>query len=197
MTFVLAPLPFEDQALTPVLSKETIEYHYQKHHLGYLNKLNQLVIGTPWEHEESVVTIIKGSQGALFNNAAQYWNHEFYWKSLAVRESDKIVSQQLLQTIEQSFGGWNHFHEQFLELGNNFFGSGWLWLVHNNTSLELITTTNAQNPLTMPQLFPLMTCDLWEHAYYLDYRNDRAKYLEQFFSVLNWRFVDQRVQLID
>lgn len=196
MAFVLAPLPFDTQALLPIISQETLEFHYGKHHLGYLNKLNQLIVGTPWEHEESIANIIRGSEGALFNNAAQCWNHDFYWKSLTANETDKVVSQQLLQAIEQSFGSWNGFREQFLSQGSSFFGSGWLWLVHNGSCLELITSSNAQNPLTQSQMFPLMVCDLWEHAYYIDYRNDRANYLKQFFGVINWHFVDQRLGMV-
>lgn len=197
MAFVLAPLPFDDQALLPVISQETLEYHYGKHHLGYLNKLNQLIIGTQWESEESLVNIIKGSEGALFNNVSQHWNHEFYWKSLAAHETDKVVPQRLLQDIEHDFGSWSSFHEKFLEEGGSFFGAGWLWLVYNSATatIELMTTANAQTPLVDPNLFPLMVCDLWEHAYYIDYRNNRAEYLAQMFSIINWRFVDQRLQL--
>ncbi len=192
MFYEPSPLPYDLNALSPILSKETLEYHYGKHHLGYFKKLNKLIADNDLETNNSSLTeLIRHSVGALFNNAAQCWNHDFYWKSLTVLDEEKVVSQRLTRLIDQSFGGWNEFKLQFLEAGNQFFGSGWLWLIHNGDQLELMTTANAQTPITDPQIFPLLTCDLWEHAYYIDYHNDRAKYLEQIFNILNWRFADQ------
>lgn len=187
MAFDLPPLPYEMNALEPHISRETLEYHYGKHHQAYVTNLNNLVVGTEFE-KKSLEDIIKTSSGGIFNNAAQDWNHTFYWHSLSPTGGGEPKGK-LLEAINKNFGDFKTFKEKFSQVAITTFGSGWAWLVKNpNGELEIISTSNAATPLTTDKK-PLLTCDVWEHAYYIDYRNLRPKYLEAFWNLVNWDFV--------
>lgn len=187
MPFELPPLPYARDALVPYISNETLDYHYGKHHLAYVNKLNGLIANTDYA-DQSLEDIIKNSSGAVFNNAAQVWNHTFYWHCLSP-ETGQQPSGSLLEGIRDQFGSVEQFMAQFTETAVNTFGSGWAWLVSDHEGgLSLLSTSNAQNPLTT-DLIPLLTCDVWEHAYYIDTRNDRLGYLNNFWQIVNWQFV--------
>jgi superoxide dismutase, Fe-Mn family len=186
MAFELPALPYAKDALAPHISAETLEFHYGKHHQTYVTNLNNLVAGTEFEGMglEDVVT---KSSGGMFNNAAQIWNHTFYWNSLSPNGGGAPTGG-LANAIERTFGSFDEFKEAFTKCAVTTFGSGWAWLVKNpNGSLELVSTSNAGCPLTAGQT-PLLTCDVWEHAYYIDYRNARPKYLEAFWALVNWDF---------
>lgn len=186
MAFELPPLPYAKDALAPHISEETLEYHYGKHHQTYVTNLNNLVPGTEFEGL-SLEEIIKKSSGGIFNNAAQIWNHTFYCNSLSPNGGGEPTGD-LANAIDRSFGSFAEFKEQFTKCAVTTFGSGWAWLVKNSDgSLQLVSTSNAGCPLTEGQT-PLLTCDVWEHAYYIDYRNARPKYLEAFWSLVNWDF---------
>jgi Fe-Mn family superoxide dismutase len=190
MTFELPKLPYEMDALEPHISRETLEYHYGKHHQTYVTKLNELVTGTPFQ-AKSLEEIIKTSEGGIFNNAAQVWNHTFYWHCLSPNGGGEPTGA-LLTAINQTFGSFAEFKTKFTQTSINTFGSGWGWLVKTKEgSLALVSTSNAQTPMTQGQV-ALLTCDVWEHAYYIDYRNARPKYLEAFWSLVNWDFVSQQ-----
>lgn len=190
----LPKLPFADNALEPFISEETIQYHYYKHHAGYVNKLNELIKGTEYE-KVSLSFIIRDSQGAIFNNAAQVFNHTFYWKSLTASKS--IPHGKLLDKINNDFGSLEALKEEFIKAGSTLFGSGWVWLVREpKGKLMVVKTENAHNPLTSHQI-PLLTCDVWEHAYYIDYRNLRPKYLEEFWNHINWDFATKTFDKTD
>ncbi len=187
MAFILPPLPYELDALQPYISRETLEYHYGKHHQAYVTNLNNLVAGTDLETKK-LEDIVKTQTGAIFNNAAQDWNHSFYWKCLSPNGGGEPKGA-LLEAINKSFGDFDKFKEQFTKSAIATFGSGWAWLVKNpQGGLEIVTTSNAGTPLTTENI-PLLTCDVWEHAYYIDYRNARPKYMEAFWSLVNWDFV--------
>lgn len=187
MTFELPPLPYADNALEPVISAETISYHYGKHHQAYVTNLNNLVKGTDNEGK-SLEDIIKSSQGGLFNNAAQVWNHTFYWNSLTPNSS-KAPSGALADAINQAFGSFDEFKQKFSQSAVGNFGSGWTWLVKNASGqLEIVNTDDADTVITNPQLTPLLVIDVWEHAYYVDYRNARPGYVEKFWDIVNWDF---------
>jgi Fe-Mn family superoxide dismutase len=187
MEHKLPKLPFSEDALEPVISKETIEYHYGKHHQTYVTNLNNLIAGTEFENME-LEEIIKKSGGGIFNNAAQVYNHTFYWNCLAPEAGGKPAGK-LAEAIDETFGSFDKFKEQFSAKAVGTFGSGWAWLVKNQDGrLEIVSTGNAETPLTKGQT-PLLTCDVWEHAYYIDYRNARAKYVEKFWDLVNWDFV--------
>lgn len=189
MTHVLPALPYEANALEPFLSAETLEFHYGKHHQTYVTNLNNLIAGTEFE-QLSLEEIVKKSSGGIFNNAAQVWNHTFYWNSLTPKGQGK-PSGALLAAIEKSFGSFEDFKEAFAKTAVTTFGSGWAWLVKNaDGSLALVSTSNAATPLTTDQT-PLLTIDVWEHAYYIDYRNARPKYIETFWNYVNWDFAAQ------
>jgi len=186
MAFELPPLPYAKDALAPHISEETLEYHYGKHHQTYVTNLNNLVPGTEFEGL-SLEEIIQKSSGGIFNNAAQVWNHSFYWNCLSPNGGGEPTGG-LANAINRTFGSFAEFKEQFTKCAVTTFGSGWAWLVKNaDGSLQLVSTSNAGCPLTEGQT-PLMTCDVWEHAYYIDYRNTRPKYLEAFWSLVNWDF---------
>jgi Fe-Mn family superoxide dismutase len=179
----LPKLPFAEDALEPFISSETIQYHYHKHHAGYVNKLNELIKNTVYE-KMSLSSIIRDSQGAVFNNAAQVFNHTFYWSSLSGKKS--LPGKELLEKINNDFGSVEALKEEFIKAGAALFGSGWVWLVREpNGHLTVKTTQNADNPLKS-HMIPLFVCDVWEHAYYIDYRNMRPKYLEEFWNYINW-----------
>ena len=187
MAFELPPLPYARDALAPHMSAETLDYHYGKHHQTYVTNLNNLIAGT--EHENAdLVTIIRNSQGGLFNNAAQVWNHTFFWHCLSPNGGGE-PSGKLADAINKQFGSFATFKEEFTKTAITTFGSGWAWLVQRpDGSLALVSTSNAGTPLTGADT-PLMTCDVWEHAYYIDYRNARPKFLEAFWNLVNWEHV--------
>ena len=187
-------LPYERDLFTPTLSKETLDFHYDKHHLGYVKKLNNLIASTKYE-KESLANIIKESykleEKAIYNNAAQIWNHDFYWSSLAIKSD---MPNSVSSLVKQDFKSLENFNNKVIEEGMLLFGSGWLWLVQdkNTRKLTLVITSNADNPLTL-DLIPILTIDLWEHAYYIDYRNDRKAYLTKIVEYLNWDFANKNL----
>ena len=186
MAFELPPLPYALDALAPNISKETLEYHYGKHHQAYVTNLNNLVKGTEFEGK-SLEEIVKKSSGAIFNNAAQDWNHTFYWHSLSPNAKGAPTGA-LLEAINKSFGSFEQFKEAFTKSATTLFGSGWTWLVKNaDGSLAIENTGNAGTPITENKQ-ALLTCDVWEHAYYIDYRNARPKYVEKYWEIVNWDF---------
>jgi len=187
MTHELPPLPYAIDALAPHISAETLEFHHGKHHKTYVDNLNKLIPGTEFENL-SLEDIVRKSSGGIFNNAAQIWNHTFYWNCLAPKAGG-APSGALAAAIDKAFGSFDTFKEKFGQTAITTFGSGWGWLVKNAAGgLELASTSNAGCPLTAGQK-PLLTCDVWEHAYYIDYRNLRAKYVESFWNLVNWDFV--------
>lgn len=187
MTFTLPELPYSKDALTPHISAETLEYHYGKHHQTYVTNLNKLVAGTEFE-SMSLEEIIKKSKGGIFNNAAQVWNHTFYWHCLSPKGGNE-PSGKVAEAINKYFGSFASFKEQFSQAAITTFGSGWAWLVQDAAGdLKIISTSNAGTPMT-EGLTPLLTCDVWEHAYYIDYRNARPNYVEAFWALVNWEFV--------
>jgi Fe-Mn family superoxide dismutase len=191
MAFTLPDLPWSKDALAPVISPETIDFHYGKHHKTYVDNLNKLTAGTP-QAEQSLETLIGSTSGGIFNNAAQVWNHTFYWNGLAAPES-KQPSKTLIKTLGDAFGGFDKFKEQFANAAVTQFGSGWAWLVKDAAGkLEIVQTANAGNPLTVGKT-PLLTCDVWEHAYYIDFRNARAKYVEDFWKIVNWEALEHNL----
>ena len=186
MAFELPALPYAKHRLVPHISEETLEYHYGKHHQTYVTNLNNLISGTEFEGF-SLEEIIVKSSGPIFNNAAQVWNHTFYWNSLTPNGGGEPTGA-LAKAINDKFGSFDKFKEEFTKCAVTTFGSGWAWLVKNSDgSLALLSTSNAGCPLTTGQI-PLLTCDVWEHAYYIDYRNARPAYLEAFWALVNWDF---------
>jgi Fe-Mn family superoxide dismutase len=187
MAIELPALPFERTALEPHISGETIDFHYGKHHKAYVDNLNKMIAGTEFE-TMPLEDIIRKSQGGMFNNAAQVWNHTFYWNCLKP-EGGGEPSGKLGDAIAKTFGSFAAFKEEFTKTAVGTFGSGWAWLVKKaDGSLGLVSTSNAATPLTTADK-PLLTCDVWEHAYYIDYRNARPKYVESFWGLVNWDFV--------
>jgi Fe-Mn family superoxide dismutase len=187
MAFELPPLPYADDALAPHISAETLAYHHGKHHRTYVDNLNKLAAGTEWE-TQTLEEVIRTAEGGLFNNAAQVWNHTFYWSCLSPSGGGE-PTPPLATRINLSFGNFSSFREQFTTAAATHFGSGWAWLVSEPSGrLAIATTGNADNPVRKGST-PLLTCDVWEHAYYIDYRNARAEYLEHFWEVVNWDFV--------
>ncbi|TAL90558.1 MAG: superoxide dismutase [Fe] [Candidimonas sp.] len=186
MAHTLPPLPYAMDALAPNISKETLEFHYGKHHQSYVTNLNKLIEGTEFA-SASLESIIKKASGGLFNNAAQVWNHTFYWNSLSPNGGGEPAGK-LLDAIKAKWGSTAAFKEAFNKSAAGNFGSGWTWLVKKaDGSLDIVNTSNAATPLTTADV-PLLTCDVWEHAYYIDYRNARPKYLENFWNLVNWKF---------
>ena len=187
MPFELPPLPYPQDALQPHISAETLEYHHGKHHNTYVVNLNNLIAGTEYE-SKSLEEIIKTSSGGLFNNAAQVWNHTFYWNCLSPNGGGEPTGE-LAEAINKAFGSFEAFKDEFSKISIGTFGSGWGWLVRKpDGSLGLVSTIGAGNPITSGDT-PLLTCDVWEHAYYIDYRNARPKYVEAFWNLVNWDFV--------
>ncbi len=186
MEHKLPELPYAMDALAPHISKETLEFHYGKHHQTYVTNLNNLIKGTEFE-DASLEDIVRRASGGVFNNAAQTWNHTFYWNSLSPNGGG-APSGKLADAINAKFGSFDEFKKQFTQTAVTTFGSGWGWLVKNaDGSLGLASTSNAGNPLTAGAT-PLLTCDVWEHAYYIDYRNRRPDYLAAFWEIVNWDF---------
>ena len=187
MVFELPALPYARDALAPHISEETLDFHYGKHHAAYVDKLNAAIESTDLA-EQSLEAIIKSSDGGLFNNAAQIWNHTFYWHSLSP-EGGGDPEGALADAITASFGSAAEFKDQFNAAAVGNFGSGWTWLVQNaDGCLAIVNTDDAETPLTDEGVTPLLTCDVWEHAYYIDYRNARPSYLEAFWALVNWDF---------
>ena len=186
MKFELDPLPYAKNALVPHLSEETFSFHYEKHHQAYMTNLKKLLEGKP-EAEKSLEEIVKTSSGGVFNNAAQVWNHTFYWNSMKPSGGNEPTGA-LADAIKKDFGSFGDFKSQFSTACIGQFGSGWGWLVKDADKLKIVTTGNAETPITKGQK-PLITCDVWEHAYYIDDRNLRAKYVETYLEKLvNWDF---------
>ncbi|HXR63370.1 MAG TPA: Fe-Mn family superoxide dismutase [Rudaea sp.] len=186
MAIELPALPYARDALAPHISAETIDYHYGKHHQAYVTNLNNLIKGSEFESMD-LVAIIKKSQGGMFNNAAQIWNHTFYWNSLSPKGGGEPAGK-LADAIKKTFGSFAQFKEDFGKTAVGTFGSGWAWLVQRaDGGLGLVSTSNAATPITGSDR-PLLTCDVWEHAYYIDYRNARPKYVEAFWNLANWEF---------
>ena len=197
MAFVLKPLPFARDALEPVMSRHTLEMHHGRHHAGYVDKLNELVGDGPLARAdlESVVRAAakKPTQQAIFNNAAQVWNHDFFWNSLAPKDESK-PSDAVTEAIRASFESRDNFKQRFLECATGHFGSGWAWLVAEDGKLNIVATHDADSPLTT-DAYPLLTCDVWEHAYYLDYQNRRADYVQAVLDkLINWEHVGRRLE---
>ena len=191
MAIELPPLPYARDALAPHISAETLDYHYGKHHQTYVTNLNNLIKGTEFENMD-LVAIVKKAQGGMFNNAAQVWNHTFYWNSLSPKGGGE-PSGKIADAIKKTFGSFAQFKEDFTKTAVGTFGSGWAWLVQRaDGGLGLVSTSNAATPLTGSDR-PLLTCDVWEHAYYIDYRNARPKYVEAFWNLANWDFASDQL----
>jgi len=193
MPFTLPELPYAMDALAPHMSKETLEFHYGKHHATYVTKLNGLVEGTPYAGmslEEVVSQSREKKDGKIFNNAAQIWNHTFFWNGL--KPGGSSPSASLEGKINDAFGSMDEFKSKFTETAVNTFGSGWAWLVNEGGTLKITSTSNAETPLGS-NAKPLLTCDVWEHAYYIDYRNARPKFLEAFWNLVNWEWVEKQL----
>ncbi|HAD49511.1 MAG: superoxide dismutase [Fe] [Idiomarina sp.] len=190
MAFELPALPYEKNALEPHISAETLEYHYGKHHATYVSKLNDAVKGTDLE-SKSLEDIIKSEKGGLFNNAAQVWNHTFYWNCLAPNGGGAPTGA-VADAINSKWGSFEKFQEEFNASAAGNFGSGWTWLVKKaDGSVEIMNTDDADTPVAHDGVTPLLTVDVWEHAYYIDYRNSRPNYLEAFWKLVNWEFVNK------
>jgi Fe-Mn family superoxide dismutase len=188
MTIELPKLPYDMTALEPHISRETLEYHYGKHHQTYVTNLNNLIQNTEFAHKSLEEIITSASPGGVFNNAAQVWNHTFYWHCLSPKGGNEPTGK-LADLISKAFGSFEAFKEQFSKTAIGTFGSGWGWLVKNpDGSLAITSTSNAGTPMTEDKK-ALLTCDVWEHAYYIDYRNARPKYVEAFWELVNWEFV--------
>lgn len=186
--FKLPQLPYAKDALKPFLSAETFEFHHGKHHKAYIDKMNvMLKDDAKWSSVESLEELVKKTEGPLFNQAGQAWNHTFFWYSMSPTTSNPDSS--LKTALEKSFSSVEEFKKKFVEQGVGVFGSGWIWLVKNSSGgLELMGTSNAENPIRHGNT-PLLVCDVWEHAYYVDFRNDRKGFLEKFLNHVNWSFV--------
>jgi len=190
MIHQLPKLTFERDALKPYLSEETIDYHYGKHHQAYVDKLNVLLPGSQFE-AAGLVSLIKNADGPIFNNAAQVWNHTFYFEGFSA-DGRREPTGELAEAINESFGSFDNFKINFGEKAAGLFGSGWAWLVKNNNgSLSIIQKSNAENPIR-DGLKPLLTCDVWEHAYYIDYRNKRPDYIKSFWEIVDWDIIASR-----
>ena len=191
MAIELPALPYDRSALEPHISAETIDFHYSKHHQAYVTNLNNLIAGTEFESAD-LETIVRKAQGGLFNNAAQVWNHTFYWNCLSPNGGG-VPDGKLADAINNAFGSFDNFKAEFTKTAIGTFGSGWAWLVQRaDGSLALVSTSNAATPITGTDK-PLMTCDVWEHAYYVDYRNARPKYVEAFWNLVNWDFISKQM----
>tara|TARA_A100001015_G_scaffold207984_1_gene232664 strand:+ start:313 stop:894 length:582 start_codon:yes stop_codon:yes gene_type:complete len=188
------PLPYSLDALEPYLSARTLQYHYEKHHAGYFSKLNSLIEHTPFA-AQSLEDTIRSSQGAIYNNAAQAWNHIIYWDCMSPVTQEPQGHARA--AIERDFGSCAQFQDKFTQAALNTFGSGWAWLILNNDNrLEILSTSNADNPLTHEFSLCLLACDVWEHAYYLDTQNDRGRYLEHFWKVCRWQRINEQLDTL-
>ncbi len=190
MAHTLPELPYSMDALEPHISKETLEYHYGKHHKAYVDTLNSLIPGTEFENA-SLEEIIKKSSGKMFNQAAQTWNHTFYWNCLSPQGGGEPTGP-IADAIQRGFGSFEDFKKTFNEKTIAIFGSGWCWLVKEGDKIDIWQGKDAGNPITENKI-PLLTCDIWEHAYYIDYRNARPKYMDAFWHVVNWDYVNRNL----
>jgi Fe-Mn family superoxide dismutase len=188
--FDLPPLPYPEDALAPVISAETLQLHHGKHHKKYIDTMNDLLKSEPVAGK-TLEDVVRNSKGKLFNNAAQSWNHDFYWKSLSPKKTRP--SGALMRRLDADFGSFDRFAEAFAAAANGQFGSGWAWLVEQNGKLEIVTTSNADTPMARG-IRCLLTVDVWEHAYYVDYRNQRDRYLSAVIGErLNWEFAEKNL----
>ncbi|HMR79976.1 MAG TPA: superoxide dismutase [Polyangiaceae bacterium] len=193
MDFVVPPLPYSKDALEPVMKQETLEFHYEKHHKGYMTKLKAALEGKP-EADKSLEDVIRGSSGGVFNNAAQVYNHTFFWDGMKPSGGGAPAAGDVADLIQRDFGGWDKFRDEWIKVGAGRFGSGYVWLVLDGGKGKLLDTPNAETPLTT-QATPLLTTDVWEHAYYLDHRNNRNAFLEVFCDkLINWDFVAKNLK---
>lgn len=193
MTIKLVSLPYDEHELEPFITKQTIQFHYHKHHAGYVQKVNELIENTDMRNKSLEEIIMLSSQSSdltgLFNQSAQVWNHTFYWNSLCPVSHQQPLDKELEEAINRDFGSVNALKEELVKRGLAQFGSGWVWLVKENNQLKVVSTSNAQTPLTNENQVPLLTIDVWEHAYYLDEQNKRADYLKNVVDhILNWDF---------
>jgi Fe-Mn family superoxide dismutase len=194
MSFELPELPYAMNGLAPYISEETLQFHYGKHQRAYVNKLNALAADTEYA-EMDLVEVIRNSDGAIFNNAAQIWNHTFYWYGMAPnpKGEENIAFGDLGAAIDKAFDSFDSFKDAFTAKATSLFGSGWTWLVLNKANkLEIINTQNAETPISDPDVTPIFTCDVWEHAYYLDTQNLRPKYVANFWEIVNWEEANKR-----
>lgn len=190
MKHELPLLPYAFDALEPIISQQTITFHYGKHHQAYVNNLNNLIVGTKFENAD-LLTIIKEADGGIFNNGAQVWNHTFYFEAFSPKPKS-MPEGKLSEAIVKDFGSFDSFKESFQKAAATLFGSGWAWLVVNKDGkLDIIQTSNAANPIRDGQK-PLLTCDVWEHAYYLDYQNRRPDYINEFWKIVDWEIIEKR-----
>lgn len=190
MKHELPELPYKKEALDPYISQETLEYHHGKHHQAYVNKLNELIPGTKHENQ-SLEEIVKSSEGTLFNQAAQVWNHTFYWHSLSPNSGGK-PSGAIADAINESFGSFDSFKEKFAAKAAGNFASGWTWLIKDGGKLDILNTDDADSALAHNKQ-AILTLDVWEHAYYIDYRNARPKYIEAYWNIVNWDFANKNL----
>lgn len=196
MKYTLPELPYSKDALQPYISAETLDYHHGKHHRAYVDTLNKLISGTEFENMPLEEIILK-AKGPIFNNAAQAWNHTFFWNCMipSNAKAPKAPSGKLADAINKSFGSFQEFREKFSQAAISQFGSGWAWLSRDNAGkISVHSTGNAANPLQENRK-PLLTCDVWEHAYYIDYRNARPKFVDAFWNIVNWDFVERNFML--
>jgi len=191
MTFTLPELPYAKDALAPHISAETLDFHYGKHHQAYVNNLNTFAKDDPSLNGKSIEDLVRTASGKVFNNAAQVWNHTFYWQSMKPQGGGEPTGA-IKAAIDKSFGGFSAFKEKFSASATAHFGSGWAWLVKTDSGLEIIDTHDAGCPLTQNKK-PILTCDVWEHAYYIDYRNARAKYVEAWWNLVNWDHANTQI----
>jgi len=191
--YELPPLPYPKNALSPHLSEETLNFHYDKHHRSYVNKLNQLAAENPSWAGKSIEELVKTQSGVVFNQAAQVWNHTFFWKSLSPQGGGKPTGK-IAKLIDENFGSFDSFKEKLNAAASGHFGSGWAWVVRDDQNkLQVISTHDAGNPIR-DGLTPVLTVDVWEHSYYIDYRNDRAKYLTGWWNLVNWEFANSNLK---
>jgi superoxide dismutase, Fe-Mn family len=192
MKLTLPDLPYARDALAPHMSEETLEYHHGKHHKTYVNETNKLIAGTEYQ-DMPLDVIVKQASGKLFNNAAQVWNHNFFWQCLTPEHNEP--DKRIAEALRREFGGLQDFQKLFSETAAGIFGTGWAWLAQSSTGrLEILAAGDADNPMTQGKM-PLLTCDVWEHAYYIDYRNARPDYLKAFWKLVNWNFVASNLAL--
>lgn len=187
MAFTLPELPYPKNALAPHISQETLEFHHGKHHNAYVTNLNNFVAQDAALAGKSLEDLIRTAKGPVFNNAAQVWNHTFYWHSLSPKGGGEPTGK-VADAIKASFGSFADFKDRFSKVAAGHFASGWAWLVKRGGALEIVDTHDAGNPMTQ-ELTPLLTCDVWEHAYYIDYRNARPEYIKAYWNLVNWEFV--------
>lgn len=190
MNFELPKLNYELNALEPHISQKTLEFHYGKHHQTYITNLNKLIVGTEFENS-TLEEIIKSASGGVFNNAAQVWNHTFYWEGFSPKGGG-VPKGKIADAINNAFGSFDAFKEKFATAAATLFGSGWAWLVKKaDGSVEIVQESNAGNPMKSG-LKPLLTCDVWEHAYYIDYQNRRVDYIASFWNLIDWDVIEKR-----